>query len=156
VPKRLNRTAVLSLLAAGLLGLVIGVGAFTFIYAEGASYLSNNPDACANCHIMWEQHSSWTASSHSAVAACVDCHLPHPTVPKWISKAENGWFHSVAFTLQNFPEPIRIKPRNMAIVQRNCNSCHAAMVHQMLPATLDGEAVTCSHCHRDVGHAGNR
>lgn len=105
---------------------------------------------------MWEQHDSWTASSHSAVARCVDCHLPHATIPKWISKAENGWFHSVAFTLQNYPEPIRIKPRNRAIVQRNCVSCHAAMVHEMLPATVEGESVSCMHCHYDVGHAGWR
>jgi nitrate/TMAO reductase-like tetraheme cytochrome c subunit len=33
-------------------GLVVGVGAYTFIYAKGGSYLTDNPAACANCHIM--------------------------------------------------------------------------------------------------------
>ncbi len=143
----------LTLAIAALVGVLIGLGAFTFTYAEGASYLSNNPEACANCHIMWDQYDSWTASSHSHVARCVDCHLPHPTVPKWISKAENGWFHSVGFTLQNYPEPIRIKPRNLRIVQENCVACHTGMVHEMLPETVEGESVSCIHCHRDVGHA---
>jgi cytochrome c nitrite reductase small subunit len=154
MPRRSTRT--LTFAAAGLLGILLGLGAFTFFYGEGASYLSNNPEACVNCHIMRDQFDSWTASSHSPRTTCVDCHLPHATVPKWISKAENGWFHSVAFTLQNHPEPIRIKPRNLAIVQRNCVSCHTAMVHEMLPATVEGESVSCMHCHQDVGHAGWR
>jgi hypothetical protein len=33
-------------------------------------------------------------------------------VSKWWAKAVNGWIHSKAFTLQDFPEPIRIGPRN--------------------------------------------
>jgi cytochrome c nitrite reductase small subunit len=151
--RRPSRTAAMLLGIATLAGVLLGLGLYTFTYAEGASYLSTNPAACANCHIMDEQYASWTASSHSAVAGCIDCHLPHPTIPKWISKAENGWFHSVAFTLQNYPEPIRIKPRNHRIVQRNCVSCHTSMVHQMLPATVGGEAVQCMACHYDVGHA---
>jgi cytochrome c nitrite reductase small subunit len=147
-----SRTRMVIAIAA-LTGILLGLGLFTFTYAQGLSYLSSDPAACANCHVMWEQYDSWTASSHSAVAGCVDCHLPHSTIPKYISKAENGWFHSVAFTLQNFPEPIRIKPRNLALTQRNCVSCHAPLVHEMLPATADGESVTCMHCHQDVGHA---
>jgi cytochrome c nitrite reductase small subunit len=154
--RRLSRSAPFLLSIAALVGILLGLGLFTFSYAEGTSYLSSDPDACANCHVMWDQHASWTASSHASVAGCVDCHLPHPTIPKWISKAENGWFHSVGFTLQNFPEPIRIKPRNRAIVQRNCVSCHTGMVHEMLPATVRGESVSCMHCHLDVGHAGWR
>jgi cytochrome c nitrite reductase small subunit len=154
--RRFSRTATLLLGLAALAGILLGLGLFTFSYAEGTSYLSSDPAACANCHIMWDQYDSWTASSHSPVAGCVDCHLPHPTVPKWISKAENGWFHSVGFTLQNYPEPIRIKPRNLQIVQTNCVNCHTGMVHEMLPATVAGESVSCIHCHQDVGHAGWR
>jgi cytochrome c nitrite reductase small subunit len=151
--RRFGTRAGLLAVAAGLLGILGGLGIFTFTYGEGASYLSSNPDACVNCHVMRDQYASWSASSHSAQAACVDCHLPHGPVSKWLAKAENGWFHSVAFTLQNFPEPIRIKPRNRAIVQRNCVSCHTAMVHEMLPTTSTGESVQCMHCHQDVGHA---
>jgi cytochrome c nitrite reductase small subunit len=147
------RPRTLLLLAAIGAGLLVGLGAFTFRYAEGTSYLSDNPAACANCHIMEEQYSSWTASSHSAVAGCVDCHLPHATIPKYISKAENGWFHSVGFTLQNYPEPIRIKPRNRQLVQANCATCHQEVAHTMAPEMVAPEGVTCMHCHREVGHA---
>jgi cytochrome c nitrite reductase small subunit len=139
--------------AAILFGLVVGVGAFTFHYAEGTSYLSDDPAACANCHIMWEQYDSWTASSHSPAVGCVDCHLPHGPVTKWLSKAENGWNHSVAFTLQNYPDPIRIKPRNLRIVQTNCVSCHGDLVHTTLPTDRSGLDFGCTHCHVEVGHA---
>ncbi len=35
-----------------LLGAALGVGSYAFIYARGYSYLSNNPEACTNCHVM--------------------------------------------------------------------------------------------------------
>jgi len=38
-----------------LVGALTGLGAFTFRYAQGLSYLSNDPKACTNCHIMNEQ-----------------------------------------------------------------------------------------------------
>ncbi len=42
------------LIAAGVfvVGSLIGVGLFTFIYARGISYLGNDPATCANCHVM--------------------------------------------------------------------------------------------------------
>jgi cytochrome c nitrite reductase small subunit len=153
VARRWSRIGALSLTAAALFGATLGLGLFTFSYGEGVSYFSTDPEACVNCHIMQPYFDSWVKSSHHASARCVDCHLPHETVPKYIAKADNGFFHSVGFTFQNFPEPIRIKPRNRRIVQQNCNSCHADMVHELLPAVQSGEAVTCVHCHRDVGHA---
>ena len=38
-----------------LLGIPGGVGAFTFVYAKGFSYLSSDPRACVNCHVMNQQ-----------------------------------------------------------------------------------------------------
>jgi cytochrome c nitrite reductase small subunit len=145
-----------ALTAAILFGAAAGLGAFAFIYGEGASYLSTRPEACANCHIMWPQYDSWTASSHHHVAVCSDCHLPHATIPKYIAKADNGFMHSWAFTFQNFPEPIRIKPRNFRILQRNCVECHRDIVHELLPATVTGDAVQCIHCHVNAGHGATR
>jgi cytochrome c nitrite reductase small subunit len=57
-------------------GLVIGLGGYTFLYARGASYLTDNPAACANCHIMQEQYDGWIKASHRAAAVCNDCHTP--------------------------------------------------------------------------------
>jgi hypothetical protein len=33
-------------------GIFVGIGGYTFRYAEGLSYFSTDPAACANCHIM--------------------------------------------------------------------------------------------------------
>jgi cytochrome c nitrite reductase small subunit len=138
---------------AVVLGILIGVGVFTFNYAEGLSYFSTDPKACVNCHIMRDEYDSWQKSSHHAAAKCVDCHLPHETVPKYIAKGQNGFNHSRAFTFQDFHEPIRIKPRNARILQENCLACHTDMVHELVRgATTDKDAVTCVHCHADVGH----
>lgn len=35
-----------------LVGLMLGLGYYTWTFAEGGSYFSNDPKACANCHIM--------------------------------------------------------------------------------------------------------
>jgi len=144
-----------ALTLAVLLGLLLGVGLFTFNYAEGLSYFSSDPKACANCHIMNDQYDSWTKSSHHAAAKCVDCHLPHEIAPKLIAKADNGYRHSKGFTLNDFHEPIMITPRNSRILQDNCLACHGDFVHDILPgSSTDPDAIRCVHCHSTVGHAG--
>lgn len=140
-----------SLVSAALLGMLIGLGGYTFHYGEGFSYFSKDPKACVNCHIMQPQFDSWQKSSHHGVATCVDCHLPHNTVPKLIAKAENGFWHSKGFTFQDFPEPIFIRERNLEILLANCRECHSAIVHGMAPST-GPESIDCVHCHRSVGH----
>lgn len=147
-----RRVRRLALLAAVAVGVLAGVGSFTFGYGQGLSYLSADPAACANCHVMEPYLDSWQQSSHHHVAVCVDCHLPHDFAGKWIAKADNGFFHSLAFTLGNFPEPIQIKRRNRRITQENCVACHREFVDALLPVHAGGEAMACIHCHADVGH----
>jgi cytochrome c nitrite reductase small subunit len=143
----------IALILAVLLGVSIGVGAFTFGYAEGTSYFSSDPKACVNCHVMRKEFDSWQKSSHHAAATCVQCHLPAEGIAKLIAKAENGYHHSVAFTLQNFPEPIQIKARNSAILQNNCRRCHSDFVHDIAGGLNQKQEPTkCVHCHATVGH----
>ena len=138
---------------AALLLIAAGLGAYTFDYAEGASYLSSDPSACVNCHIMQPQYDSWERASHRAVAGCVDCHLPAEGLGKWIAKASNGYHHSKAFTLQDFAEPIRITRRNAEILQDNCLRCHGPLLHdQVAGVTTADDALSCVHCHATVGH----
>jgi cytochrome c nitrite reductase small subunit len=142
----------LRILAAGL-GVLFGMGTFTFHYGEGASYFSTDPRACKNCHIMNDQYDSWTKGVHHASAKCIDCHLPHEFVPKYLAKMENGYHHSKGFTLQDFHEPILIKPKNAAILQKNCLRCHGDFVSDIAHgSSAGGDAVRCVHCHRGVGH----
>lgn len=136
-----------------MVGVVSGVGAFTFGYGQGASYLSNDPKGCANCHVMQGSYDSWQHSSHRHVAVCNDCHLPHDPVGKWIVKGDNGFFHSLAFTLQDFHEPIQIKPRNRRVTQSACMYCHTDFVHQTCSTETRDNEPSCVHCHSDVGHA---
>jgi cytochrome c nitrite reductase small subunit len=142
---------------AVLFGLLVGVGSFTFLYGEGLSYFSTDPRACMNCHIMRPQYDSWQKSSHHTAAKCVDCHLPHDFVGKYIAKGDNGYRHSWAFTFQDFHEPIQITPRNARILQNNCVACHKDFVHSVLGSVTAGtsagaETTSCVHCHADVGH----
>ncbi len=137
----------ISAIAVGVLG---GVGLATFHYANGTSYLSTDPAACVNCHIMQPQYDSWQKASHHTVANCVECHLPHAFVPKYIAKAEHGWNHSKGFTLMDFPEPIRVSPKTADTLQANCVRCHSGLVHAQSGGS-DG-APNCAHCHADVGH----
>jgi cytochrome c nitrite reductase small subunit len=145
-----------ALLLAVLGGMLAGMGAFTFTYGEGMSYFSEDPRACINCHVMQDQYDSWVKSSHSAFATCNDCHLPNEAPASYIAKADNGFFHSWAFTFDDFHEPIQIKPRNYRIVQNNCIDCHSTMVHELVRETVRGESVSCIHCHTNVGHAASR
>lgn len=134
-----------------LASVFLGVGAYTFRYAEGLSYFSADPKACVNCHVMQPSFDSWQKASHHNVAKCVDCHLPHAPVPKYLAKADNGYRHSKGFTFQDFHEPIRVTRRNDAILQDNCLRCHDALVHGT--SLTDGRGgLRCVHCHRNVGH----
>jgi cytochrome c nitrite reductase small subunit len=136
-----------------LAGMLTGIGLFTFVYAEGFSYSSSDPKACVNCHIMRDEYDSWQKASHHAAAVCVGCHLPHDLVPKLLAKADNGWRHSKAFTLQNFHEPIQITWRNSKILQDNCERCHGALVALMLQCgPRESDRANCVKCHGGVGH----
>lgn len=134
-------------------GLFAGIGLFTFNYAEGTSYLRSDPKACVNCHIMRPQYDSWQKTGHHAAAKCVDCHLPHDIVGKYVAKGVNGYFHSKGFTFQDFHEPIMITPRNSRVLQRNCLRCHEDMVYNLVAgAKSSPDAVSCVHCHQYTGH----
>lgn len=139
------------------IGAALGLGTYTFYYAEGASYFSNDPKACMNCHIMRDAYESWSRSGHHHVAVCNDCHVPPGGVAKWLTKAENGFWHSKGFTLQDFPEPIRIKPRNARVLQANCVSCHQELVADSAAHGLSAQdPLNCTHCHVSVGHGHTR
>lgn len=130
-----------------------GMGAVTFRYAEGFSYLSSEPEVCINCHIMQPQYDGWQKASHHAVARCVDCHLPEAFFAKYVAKAENGYRHAKEFTAGTFAEPITIQARGRQILQGNCVRCHADLVAELNQGSPDGPGqVECVHCHSTVGH----
>lgn len=138
---------------ASLIGLAAGVGAYTFVYAEGASYMTNDPRACANCHVMNDHLAAWSKSGHHHVASCNDCHAPHDFIGKYLTKARNGFNHSLAFTTGRFHEPIQITPKNRAIAEGACRHCHQELIETVDRAAHAGGELACTRCHVGVGHA---
>ncbi len=169
---RLQRASIAAALAVGL---AAGLGVFTFGYAKGASYLTNDPAACANCHIMSEHFAAWQKGSHQA-ATCNDCHTPHNFVGKYVVKARNGFWHSFYFTTGRYPDPLRITERNRRVTEEACRYCHQPIVDAIEPELAGnrdqpadvaqagmslalantgahGDAtMSCIRCHKYVGH----
>lgn len=150
-PSTLYRGAIAA--AAALVGATAGLGAFTFVYAEGASYLTNNPAACANCHVMTAHYDAWIKGPHRHAATCNDCHTPHNFFGKYWVKTRNGYNHSMAFTLGGFHEPIRITEANRRVTEQACRYCHASIVEMIDAGHPGAEPLDCLHCHSEVGHA---
>jgi cytochrome c nitrite reductase small subunit len=142
----------LPLVAASLVGILVAVGGYTFIYARGFSYVTNDPAACANCHVMTNHFNAWTKSSHRAVAVCNDCHTPPGLVGKYTTKAINGFNHSLAFTTGRFPEPIHITPRNVTVTEKACRKCHEEIVQAIEGPDPEHNRLSCIRCHPTVGH----
>ena len=146
----------LMLTAAVLLGVTggggVGVGSYTFLYAKGLSYMTDDPAACANCHVMQDHLDAWAKSSHHAVAVCNDCHTPHDVVGKYLTKSRNGYHHSLAFTTGRFHEPIQITDWNRKITEKACRRCHGDIVEMMDRYAAKAGKTSCLHCHSTVGH----
>lgn len=149
----MKRQTTMGLMVFGvLIGLAAGIGGFTFVYAKGFSYLTNAPEACANCHVMRDYYAAYQKSSHHSVAVCNDCHTPPEFVGKYLTKGLNGFHHSYAFTAQNFQDALRITPRNEKIAETACRHCHADIVEAMVGSTAESKNVSCIRCHGAVGH----
>ena len=150
---KLGITPRLRWVAVAGLGVCAGLGGYTFFYAKGLAYMSNDPAVCANCHVMRPYYEGWAKATHHAVATCNDCHAPHDLLGKLMTKAENGAHHSQAFTLQTYPDVIRIRPKNAAIVVQNCLRCHEELVSGITGhGKHQEEGADCVRCHAGVGH----
>lgn len=147
--RRFRPDLMLSLI--GMLCFLAGFGVFTFVKAEGYSYLSDDPSACANCHVMNEQFNAWGHSSHARVATCNDCHGGHDNIfQKYYIKGVNGFNHSFAFTFNTYEEVITITQFNRDVVNASCMHCHQSTVSVIAPNHDD--APDCTSCHAGIGH----
>ncbi len=153
VMKGIERERVLLFFVVLAIGFTTGLGFFTLQYAEAFSYLTSDPKVCDLCHIMNSEYDSWQSLGHHHSAKCVDCHLPHPFVRKYIGKMQSGFIDAKGFTFQDFEEPIMIKERTKKILQENCLRCHKGIFE--FPNRMGITApkgVDCIHCHFGVAH----
>jgi len=142
-----------------LLGIFFGLGVFVLYISNAASYLSDEPKTCINCHVMYPQYASWEHSSHFRATNCNDCHVPHNNfVNKYYFKAKDGLRHSTMFTLRLEPQVIQIKEAGINVVQDNCKRCHSDMVSMVSLTEVtgknyrEGKGHRCWDCHREVPH----
>jgi cytochrome c nitrite reductase small subunit len=118
-----------------LLGIFAGMAAFTFRTSRAWSYLSDDPAACMNCHIMAPQYSTWNHSSHRGKAGCNDCHVPHNNIfNKYFFKAKDGLRHATIFTLRTEPQVIFAREASIRVIKDNCVRCH-------------NQQMWCNQCH---------
>lgn len=142
-----------------LIGVIIGLGLYIFKISNAASYLSDDPETCINCHVMNPQYATWNHSSHREVANCNDCHVPHNNVVnKYFFKAKDGLRHATIFTLRAEPQVIFIKHEGKEVVQQNCIRCHEKLVTDNAGIARFETSRhfrmerSCVECHRETPH----
>ncbi len=146
-----------------LFGIFTGIFLLVFKVSEAPSYLSDKPETCINCHVMYPQYASWAKGSHRETATCADCHVPHDNFLRTYSfKAKDGFRHAAVFTARAEPQVIRIKPAGTNVVQENCIRCHSDMVGMTNLFEVTGENYhegrgnRCWDCHRETPHGSVR
>jgi len=143
-----------------VVGILTGLAFFLFHISNADSYLSDKPETCINCHVMYSQYDSWQHSSHARVANCNDCHVPHNNfINKYLFKAQDGLRHSTIFTLRTEPQVIRIKEAGRDVVQGNCERCHGDFLayHGTFESVWTNNYKSedkrlCWDCHKETPH----
>ncbi len=142
-----------------LLGVLAGILILIIHASEAHSYLSDEPETCINCHVMYPHYASWAKSSHRETATCQECHMPQDNfVRQYYVKATDGLRHARVFTMRNEPQVLKIERRGIAVVQENCIRCHQDLVEMTRLVEFTGhihpedERTRCWDCHRQVPH----
>ena len=117
--------------------------------SNAASYLSDSPQTCINCHVMTDAYATWRKSGHGQVATCNDCHVPHDNMAaKYTFKAQDGMKHSYVFTMRKEPQVLTLSEGAKPVVQANCVRCHDQQL-EMIRLAAESERV-CWYCHSNV------
>ena len=141
-------------------GVICGLGGYLLYISRAYTYMTDNPSACINCHIMTPYYQSWMHSSHSQWTTCNDCHLPQDNVfNKYAFKAVDGLYHSAVFTLKGEPQVIRARDASSKVIMNNCIRCHTQLNTEFVNTGMieyvqvqNGEGKACWDCHREVPH----
>lgn len=141
-----------------ILGILAGFVVLLVHLSKAGSYLTNDPRACVNCHIMSPHYATWNHSAHREAATCNDCHVPHNNlINAYYFKAKDGLRHATIFTLRKEPQVIFIRNEGREVVQQNCKRCHEHLLSELdmgweYPNGTCGTDRPCYECHREVPH----
>ncbi|UXP34177.1 cytochrome c nitrite reductase small subunit [Reichenbachiella agarivorans] len=140
-------------------GLMAGLGFYVLRVSNAVSYLSDDPKACINCHVMTPEYITWDHSSHQSVTVCNDCHVPHNNVVnKYYFKAMDGLYHASIYTMRMEPQTITMREPSQHVVQNNCIRCHMDQVTDAkMSAWVENHeqnrtSRACWECHRETPH----
>jgi cytochrome c nitrite reductase small subunit len=144
-------------------GIICGMGGYAAYAFRMASYVSDDPATCMNCHIMAPYYATWSHSSHGRNTTCNDCHVPHENAArKWLFKGMDGTRHATVFLTKGEPQVIQAIEGSSSVIMNNCIRCHeqlnAEFVHTgRINYTMAkaGEGKACWDCHRNVPHGKN-
>jgi len=141
-------------------GLLAGLSAYIIYGSRVYSYLSDEPSACINCHIMIPYYQSWNRSSHTQWTNCNDCHVPNSNIlSKYVFKARDGLYHSTIFTLRMESQALRPTKGSSNVIMENCIRCHTQLTTNLAKTGMityseakNGQGKPCWDCHMHTPH----
>lgn len=165
--------------------MLVAIGAVVGLMLSYVTYFAmdktSGQNFCVVCHEMDPMVIAYRDDVHGgngklgANARCVDCHLPHDNLVKYIySKARNGVVEGAIHFFGN-PEEIdwheNLKHRENYVFDNGCLECHGNVLdtslskapklaqkmhnhYQSLLGTV--QEIKCASCHFDAGHKGMR
>lgn len=146
-----------------LLGVLAGGGGLFLYLLRAHTYLTDDPAACVNCHIMAPYYATWFHGAHAQHATCNDCHVPHENaVKKWVFKGMDGMRHIAVFLTRSEGQVLQANDKSATVIMNNCIRCHTQLntefvstgrIDYMLAQVGEGKA--CWDCHRETGHGQN-
>jgi cytochrome c nitrite reductase small subunit len=138
-------TILLSVLIAVAVAAIVGT--FLAFGPPGLYAKSESPEFCGSCHVLQPEYEAWFHSGAHQNIKCVDCHLPNNNFANHLFwKSVDGVKDSLAFHTGRISETIRISDHGAAVVQGNCQRCHAEIISRV---ALDRR---CWECHRRMTH----
>ena len=146
-----------------LAGVVCGlVGLFMYLLRAHTYFISDNPSACVNCHIMTPYYATWSHSSHGRDATCNDCHVPHQNLAVYYGfKAMDGLKHTAYFLAHAERQAPKAEDLTGQVVMDNCIRCHTQLNQEFVTTGRKGYmqqqregGKVCWDCHRNVPHGG--
>lgn len=167
------------LLILALMGMGIFVGLLLSLVTYYGLHKTSDQKFCVICHEMDPMVIAYKDDIHGgngklgASAKCVDCHLPHDNIMKYIfTKAKNG---VVEGAIHVFGDPSKIdwmekrNHREQFVFDNGCLECHgnildatsiseqAQKMHEHYKSLLNtSQEIRCVSCHVDAGHKNMR
>lgn len=161
------------------LSIGIGVGLVLSLVTYYGLHKTSDQKFCVICHEMDPMVVAYREDVHGgagklgASAKCVDCHLPHDNILKYIyTKARNG---VVEGAIHVFSDPSKINwlekraHRESFVFDDGCLECHGNLLSTQTSSSQaqkmhthyerlkkSDQAIRCVSCHIDAGHQNMR